>query len=68
MNLIDRHPWLAIALLIASLFVLHLSTISHQSYFTDEVEELHFAQGDFWKSVFMPDSMPPFFRFHFAFG
>jgi len=61
MKLIDRHPWLAIAWLIVSLFVLHLSTISHQSYFTDEVEELHFAQGDFWNSVFMPDSMPPFF-------
>lgn len=61
MNLIDRYPRLAIVLLLATLFVLQLSTISHQSYFTDEVEELHFAQGDFWKSVFMPDSMPPLF-------
>jgi uncharacterized membrane protein len=61
MNLIDRRPWHFIALLIASLFVLHLSTISYQSYFSDEVEELHFALGDFWTSVFMPDSMPPLF-------
>ncbi len=61
MKSIDRHPWLAITLLLVSLFILHLSTISHQSYFTDEVEELHYAQGDFWKSVFMPDSMPPLF-------
>jgi 4-amino-4-deoxy-L-arabinose transferase-like glycosyltransferase len=59
MKAIDRHPWFAIVCLLASLFVLHLCTISHQSYFIDEVEELHFAQGDFWKSVFMPDSMPP---------
>ncbi len=61
MSVIDRHPWPTVTLLIVINFLLHLSTISHQSYFIDEIEELHFAQGDFWKSVFMPDSMPPLF-------
>ncbi len=61
MNTVERHPWIAIALLILSLIALHACTIDYQSYFIDEVEELHFAQGDFWKSVFMPDSMPPLF-------
>ena len=61
MNKIDRHPWIAIALLLVVLFGFHVGTISYQSYFMDEVEELHFAQGDFWQSVFMTDSMPPLF-------
>lgn len=61
MKIVDRYPWLAVSLLVVTLFLFHFFTISYQSYFTDEVEELHFAQGDFWQSVFMPDSMPPLF-------
>jgi hypothetical protein len=61
MNLINKHPWLAITLLLTVLFGFQVGTISYQNYFMDEVEELHFAQGDFWKSVFMTDSMPPLF-------
>ena len=61
MNTLERHPRIAIALLLAALVALQISTIGYQSYFMDEVEELHFAQGDFWQSVFMTDSMPPLF-------
>lgn len=61
MNLINKNPWLAITLLLTALFGLQVSTISYQNYLMDEVEELRFAQGDFWKSVFMTDSMPPLF-------
>lgn len=61
MNLVGRFPCSAIVLLLAGIWVIQFGTISYQSYFMDEVEELHFAQGDFWKSVFMTDSMPPLF-------
>lgn len=61
MNSLIPRGWLAISLLLVSLLVFHAFTISYQSYFIDEIEELHLAQGDLWKSVFMPDSMPPVF-------
>ena len=54
----ERSIFLAILLLLVSIQV---GTINQQSFFMDEVEEIGFARGDFWTSVFMPDSMPPLF-------
>lgn len=58
---ISPTEWILFAAVVCGLIGLHLGTIHHQSFFIDEVEELEFAKGDFWASVFMPDSMPPLF-------
>ena len=51
----------SVLLIVLILLVYHAITINAQSYFVDECEELKHASVGIVESIFMPDSMPPFF-------